>query len=648
MGVKPSREPAGRSQDEPGRPEDRWLSRIVEGTPIATFVIDCTHTITHCNRAFEALTGLRSRETIGTRIQWLPFYPSERPVMADFIVDDSPEHEIRTYYGDTFRKSEVTEGGYEAEGFFPGLGERGRWLFFTAAPLRDTHGELIGAIETLQDITREKRMTQSTGAMLRISMALPEYPDLEELLDYVSNEIKRLMGSEAAFVLLRDEDSRELFFQGVAYGDHADSQRVREIRFHPDELVAGRVIRTGEPVIVSDTGSEPELHRKRDEKLGYHTRNLLLVPLRSSDRTIGVLSAINKHDGDFDQTDVELLSTIAATVVLSIENARFSEEIKKAYREVSNLNRAKDKVINHLSHELKTPASVLAGSLNVLERKLSALADDSWKRTLERARNNVERILEIQYVVDDIMLHKHYRTFGLLPMMLDHCIEEMETLVDDEGGAPSLVERIRSRFEELFGPRDPERVVVALDEFVAGRLDELAPRFSHRNVSINTRLAPDTSVCIPLDPLEKIVDGLVRNAVENTPDEGRIELAVDEEDGETVLTVRDYGVGITEEARRRVFEGFFTTQDTMAYSSKRPFDFNAGGKGADLLRMKIFAERYNFIIDMESSRCVYIPRAGDTCAGTVSECPFCASPGDCRHSGGTLVTVRFPPAGDTC
>jgi len=50
--------------------------------------------------------------------------------------------------------------------------------------------------------------------------------------------------------------------------------------------------------------------------------------------------------------------------------------------------------------------------------------------------------------------------------------------------------------------------------------------------------------------------------------------------------VHDYGVGIIEDAQKRIFEGFLSTQDTMAYSSKRAFDFNAGGKGADLLRMK--------------------------------------------------------------
>jgi len=110
------------------------------------------------------------------------------------------------------------------------------------------------------------------------------------------------------------------------------------------------------------------------------------------------------------------------------------------------------------------------------------------------------------------------------------------------------------------------------------------------------------------------------------------------------LLVHDFGVGIIEESQRRIFEGFFTTQDAMVYSSKRPYDFNAGGKGADLLRMKIFSERYNFKIDMTSSRCGFIPKESDICPGRISICTFCKKKEDCYHSGGTIFSLYFPPA----
>jgi len=485
---------------------------------------------------------------------------------------------------------------------------------------------------------------KTNEALLRISTGLPEYPDLGELLDFVSNEVKRLMDSEGALVTLLDEENRELFFIGAAYDDMATQRRVKEIRFPIDKLIAGQVIKTGKPMIIHDTLTDPAIHRERDKIMGYQTRNLLLVPLKSRDRIIGCLCAINKKNGRFDQGDMELLSLVAGTVELSIENARFSEEVKKAYREVSSLNRAKDKVINHLSHELKTPVSVLSGSLSIIARKLALLPDKNWENTLARGERNLDRIIEIQNQVEDIMRGRDYEPHHVLSQMVDLCADELETLVAEQVGEGEIVETIRKRIDDIFGPKEMTSQLLALDQVVQERLEVLKLLISHRNVQIMETLKPTHPISIPLEPLQKVIDGLIKNAVENTPDEGKIEITVAQTNGMVQAIIRDYGVGIIEDAQRRIFEGFFATQDTLAYSSKRAFDFNAGGKGADLLRMKIFAERYGFKIRMTSTRCPFIPEETDMCPGTISECSHCSRPEDCFVSGGTTFTLQFRAA----
>ena len=304
---------------------------------------------------------------------------------------------------------------------------------------------------------------------------------------------------------------------------------------------------------------------------------------------------------------------IAGTVALSIENAKFSQELKEAYHEVTSLNRAKDKVINHLSHELKTPVSVLLASLNILSRKLSEMPEEEWKPTIERAQRNLDRILEIQYQVEDIMRDKQYKTYHLLSVLLEACRDELEALVAEALGEQPFIERIGKRIDELFAPKESEVKEIDLDVFVGKRLEALKERFSHRRLDVITYLNRAPSVCVPDDVLQKVVDGLIKNAVENTPDGGKIEVYVMKRGEGTEFVVHDCGIGISGEHQRRIFEGFFTTQDTMTYSSKRPFDFNAGGKGADLLRMKIFSERYNFRIMMKSTRCGHIPQESDQC-----------------------------------
>jgi signal transduction histidine kinase len=252
--------------------------------------------------------------------------------------------------------------------------------------------------------------------------------------------------------------------------------------------------------------------------------------------------------------------------------------------------------------------------------------------------------VEIQDQVDDIIQQRRSDEKALLCELLDQCSDVLETLVADAAGGDRYTDLIRERIEELYGEKDPTPERIQLDAFVRERVEVMAPRFGHREVEIDLRTEPG-AVFMPREPLRKVVDGLVRNAVENTPDEGRIEVRVRRGEDGAELVVRDCGVGITEEAQRRIFEGFFATQDTLHYSSKRPFDFNAGGKGADLLRMRIFSERYGFRISLSSNRCRFIPLETDVCPGRISVCPSCEDRGTCLQSGATEVLVQFPEAG---
>jgi PAS domain S-box-containing protein len=133
------------------------MSQIIQGSTIPTFVIDVNHVITHWNKALENLTGLPANKMVGTRDQWKSFYDQKRPSMADVILDQVSEREIQHLYGTKWKKSVLLEEAYEAEVYFPGLGNGGKWCFFTAAPIRSPDGEIIGAIETIWDKTEEKK-----------------------------------------------------------------------------------------------------------------------------------------------------------------------------------------------------------------------------------------------------------------------------------------------------------------------------------------------------------------------------------------------------------------------------------------------------------------------------------------------------------
>jgi len=134
---------------------------IIQRSPVPTFVIDSRHCVTHWNKACENLTGISANEIIGTRDQWMAFYSAKRPSMADLIVENASGEEIAVHYAGKCRDSALIDGAYEAEDFFPAIGEKGRWLFFTAAPLKDEKGKIIGAIETLQDVSDRRKAEEA-------------------------------------------------------------------------------------------------------------------------------------------------------------------------------------------------------------------------------------------------------------------------------------------------------------------------------------------------------------------------------------------------------------------------------------------------------------------------------------------------------
>lgn len=132
------------------------ISQIVESFPQPIMVLNKDHEITHWNHAAEVIFDVPRSDMIGTRNQWKPFYPKERPVMADLVLDQQEAGLIPKYYANKFCNSKLLPGAYEATDFFPAMKPNGRWLYFTAMALRNQQGEIIGAVESLIDITEQK------------------------------------------------------------------------------------------------------------------------------------------------------------------------------------------------------------------------------------------------------------------------------------------------------------------------------------------------------------------------------------------------------------------------------------------------------------------------------------------------------------
>jgi PAS domain S-box-containing protein len=179
---------------------ERRLHAIVRGSPIATFVIDQHHRVISWNHALELHSGISADDIVGTNDHWRAFYEEKRPCMADLIVDGAVDQIVRWYRGKCARSC-LVEHAYEATDFFPKMGKEGKWIYLTAAPIVDERGTVIGAIETLEDITAKKqaeeRLNESERRFRELADLLPLVvfeTDVEGRLTYVNRRAFEAFG----------------------------------------------------------------------------------------------------------------------------------------------------------------------------------------------------------------------------------------------------------------------------------------------------------------------------------------------------------------------------------------------------------------------------------------------------------------------
>ncbi len=137
------------------RRDEQKLISIIHGSPIPAFVISKDHKVIYWNKALQALSKIRPREIVGTNQHWRVFYKTQRPCLADLILDNKVE-QITNFYSGNWAKSNLLEEAYEVTDYFPDLGEKGKWFRITSAAIRDPNGNVFGVMETLEDITEQK------------------------------------------------------------------------------------------------------------------------------------------------------------------------------------------------------------------------------------------------------------------------------------------------------------------------------------------------------------------------------------------------------------------------------------------------------------------------------------------------------------
>jgi signal transduction histidine kinase len=262
----------------------------------------------------------------------------------------------------------------------------------------------------------------------------------------------------------------------------------------------------------------------------------------------------------------------------------------------------------------------------------------------EVMEKNLVRISDTQQETDKIVRTSLDAESRLIIDEFEHLRRHIESVSEFTDEIKSMFQAIRDWIVRFVPSGSNTLKVIPLYEFIDERIREARAGAHHRHLSFYLEGESNLSVIMEPTILKDVVGGLIKNAIENTPDEGAICIKIGSSGKTLHIKVQDNGIGITEENKAQVFNGLFHTQETDLYGSRRPYDFNAGGKGLDLLLAKIYGQRFGFDILLESTRCVYIPTDKDMCPGQISQCPHCRNISDCQSAGGSTFVVVLPVA----
>ncbi|HPL63202.1 MAG TPA: PAS domain S-box protein [Syntrophales bacterium] len=520
---------------------EQRLSNVIQGSPIPAFVVGRDRKVLYWNRALEELSGIRASDVAGTDRHWKAFYDSARPCMADLLVENRLM-EIPLWYTGKFRKSELINEAYEATDFFPALGERGKWLRFTAAAVRDSRGELVGAIETLEDITDRKIAEQD---LLRArdeleSKVRERTVELARANRELENELVRRRRIERT--LQQTTDQLSLILESlpiVSFSCSAEdpfeitfiSHSIEEVTGFPPEKFTGERSFWAERVhpddlqkIVSELRAGPAGSEKGSLRFNYR--------FRVADGSYRWFSDYRRYlrlpDGS--------MSIIGAWQDVT-EERRIRQEAELRLQQMIQSHKltALGEVVAGVAHEINNPISFISYNIPLLEEIWTMLEPDLFREDSENPRAG-----EISENMREII-----NAFKIASTRVNRVIAGLREFARSDEASQKSPVRIAD-------------VVESAMIIVGSQVRKTVP-------NIEITIPPGLpAVQGHLQRLEQVLTNLLINAHQAIPPgrKGRIMLSAMhlEHLNAVVISLEDNGIGMAKPILDQIFDPFFTTR----------------------------------------------------------------------------------------
>ncbi len=528
------------------RESEQRLSSVVSRSPIPAFVIGKDHRILYWNKALEELTKIKAKDAIGTSQQWRAFYSKKRPCMADLLVSRGQE-KISKWYTGKYVKSKLLDEAYEAIDFFPELGNQGKWLRFTAAIIRNEAGELIGAIETLEDITRRKkakeallkaheeleaRVRERTAELARANEAL-----LTELME--RHKTQKALKQTTDHLSLLLESLPIISYTRKAEGDFAItfvSNTIEEITGYPPQCFMEETNFWRDHIHPDDRARiDDELQAGRAK--GTHRCSYRFRVMDDSYRWFSDYWRIVQHPSGSTSYIVGAWQDVT-------EDKRIRQEGELRLQQMIQSHKltALGEVVAGVAHEINNPVSFIAYNVPILE--------EIW--------NMVETILSRSSAH-----HPDWEKRGLL--YEEVCSNMREIIEAFKIGANRISRVVTSLKEFSRSDETAQKKMVAVPDVIAGALVIVGAQVRRTVSTINQEIAEKIPpVSGHFQKIEQVMANLLINAHQaiEPGQKGSITIRCRyiERLKSVVVDVEDTGKGIERKNLEHIFDPFFTTR----------------------------------------------------------------------------------------
>jgi len=397
--------------------------------------------------------------------------------------------------------------------------------------------------QTQDELTRLRQMVVQLSRLVEISVTLNSTLDLDRLLQFIVRSAADLVESEAASILLVGDKTRDLY---IAAATDADPEILQKIPVPKEGSIAGKVFREDRPLILNELGATGQRYPEAGEGERFSVRSLIGVPLRIRDDVTGVLEAVNKRQGIFDEADLLTLTNIASLAAVAISNARQLEALNRAYDALGNLDQLKTDFIAIASHELRTPLGLILGNASLLKE----LSGEDVSEHADAVLNSAMRMRVL--------------------------IEDMTNLNMLQAGSANLVLSKR-----------PLQPIVQLV------YEEALELVKAREQTIKLNLPSETlEAMVDEQKITLALTNLLNNAIRFTPKERELRLTLEQHGHEAWLRVHDDGIGLVPDELETVFDSFYQVEDHLT----RQHD----GLGLGLPIVKAIAESHGGRVWVES------------------------------------------------